>query len=569
MLLENISSDELFFMEKWHDPYALSESLFPDFDNLANFDEDKLGEIRLYQMPMLSLESTIDEKMPGLKEKEQFELRKGVGDIYNFGARKFGKTMITEKLDIPLSMLHDAGWWCGFSSTDAIHLKGVLDTVKTAIDNHPLLKLWKVKLTESPNFLFVAKNGWKLEGINMNLQSKNPGHQWFGKHVKKLWVEEASFESEVVYNKRKDALSELGAVIRLSGMTNFVPQSPTGKVFYDAQNSAKIINLPQYVNPFWDEKERQSRIKEYGGVDSIGYRVFVKGEVVEDGVSEFDMQRVKKCYDEGAEIKSFEITKERYDYFKNLVVVERPKNAGRIFICADIGESAGTEIIILSEVDTKYNYLYNITLYNLTHDQQLEVFKYLIDKVNANVVALDCGEALGRTLCDSLEKLYKKDNIVRYQGQGKIDVDYERDEAGNVIMVSGKPQARQEYMAEWGVGRLKVLLYETRVNMPIDYKFDKQLASVISLISGTRTTYHCVSDNGDHMFDAWKVFAIAQWLKKDFNQTPAMKKEWGRAAGSGKTKEQKDEILKRCREIKTEDVKFGWIKPQQKENGGQ
>jgi hypothetical protein len=29
------------------------------------------------------------------------------------------------------------------------------------------------------------------------------------------------------------------------------------------------------------------------------------------------------------------------------------------------------------------------------------------------------------------------------------------------------------------------------------------------------------------MFDAWRVFSISQWLKKDFNQTKAVKKEHG------------------------------------------
>jgi len=537
MILEKLNEEEIQFMEMWHYPIAMIESLFSNFDSLSEFEEDKFGELRLYQFPFPSYESLIDEKVEGLDEKDQFELRKNVGDNYSLGARKYGKTLCCEKLDIPLSMLNDDGWWTGCASLDAIHLRGVLDAIKPAIDNHPILKLWKLRIRTAHPYKIEAKNGWFLDGINMNLQSKNPGHQFYGKHMKKLWVEEASFENDKVYNKRQDALSELGAVIRISGMTNFTKHSPAGKIFYDLTNKQKIINLPQYVNPYWDEKERQSRLKEYGGEDSIGYRVFVKGEVVEEGVSEFDMERVRECYKPKTQIKRFEIKKEKYSRFQDIIVVERPKNAERIFVCADIGESAGTEIIILSEIGTKYSYLYNIVLYNLTHDEQVEIFKYIIEKTQANVIGLDCGDGTGRAIYRNLEKLYSKDNLVWYAGTEKIPVDFEKNEEGKTVLKNGKPVTKTEFMSEWSVRRLKALLYENRCIVPTDYKFDIQFNSVMSLQSGTRRIYECVAEN-DHLFDAWRVFAIAQWLKKDFNQTPIIKQNWGVGASSW-TKEKK------------------------------
>lgn len=531
MLLEKINEEELCFMEDLNNPICITESLFSNFDNLAEFSEEEFGDLRLYQYPFISHESIIDEEVKELDEKEQFQLRKDVGDIYNLGARKYGKTLCTEKLDIPLSMIHDDGFWCGFASIDAIHLRGVLDAVKQAIDNHPILNIWKSSIRTAPNYRFVSKNGWLLEGINMNLQAKNPGNQFFGKHMKKLWIEEASFETEQVYNKRKESLSELGAILRISGMCNFTKHSPTGKSFFNPENKSKIINLPQYVNPFWDEKEQEDRLKEYGGKDSIGYRVFVKGEIVEDGVSEFDMERVREnCYLQKRKIKRFEITKEKYPRFNNYIVVERPKNAERIFICADIGESAGTEIIILFELENKYYYIYNIVLYNLKHDEQIEVFKWLIEKTNANIIGIDCGDGTGRAIYRDLEKNYYQENLVWYDGSKKIDVDFAKDEKGEVVFKKGLPVFRQEYMSEWSVRRLKNLLYEGRCQIPQDFKFDIQLSSVISMQSGTRTTYACVCQSGNHLFDAFRVFSISQWLKKDFNLTKPINREWGTGA---------------------------------------
>lgn len=526
MIIEKLTEEEKQFLYEWHTPICMLECLFSNFDNLVEFDKKRFGKVRKYQHLFPSHESIIDFEGMEADEKKRFQLRKNVADVYNYGARKFGKTLITEKLDIPLSMLHDDGYWCGFSSADSIHLRSVLDPVKEATDNHPILKLWRKNSRTAPNYRLDAHNGWYLDGINMNLASKNPGHQFFGKHVKKLWIEEASFETDNVYKKRKEALSELGAVIRSSGMTNFTKHQPAGKCFYDLANRKSIINLPQYINPFWDDKEKQDRLKEYGGEDSIGYRVFVKGEVVEEGVSEFDMERVRKCYQEKETIKKFEITKERYPRFQNLIVVERPKNADRIFICADIGESAGTDIIILSEVGNKYNYLYNITLYNLTHFEQVKVFQWLLQQIETNVIGIDCGDGTGRAIYRSLEKTVPIENLVWYAGSNKIAVDFEKNDKGNAILVKGEPVYKEEIMKEWSVRRLKALLYETRMSLPIDYKFDTQINSVIALQSGTRTIYQCVAES-NHLFEAFRVFAISQWLKGDFNQTKPIRKEWG------------------------------------------
>jgi len=533
-MLEKITESELDFMEMLSYPIATVETLFSDFDNLALFDEEKFGDLRVYQYPFISFEPIIDEKIKidDLVEKElekaQFNLRKGVGDIYNFGARKYGKTLCTEKIDIPLSMMNDDGFPCGFSSIDAIHIRGVLDSVKQAIENHPILKIWKRNIRTAPNYRMEAKNGWVLEGVNMNRNAKNPGEQFFSKHFKKLWIEEASMETIKIYDKRKDSLSELGAVLRISGMTNFTPHMPAGKQFYAPENKCKVINLPQFVNPFWDEKEKQERIKEYGGESDINYRVFVKGEVVEDGVSEIDMDRVREnCYLQKKKIKRFEITKDTYKTFRNRIVVERPLTAERIFVDADIGESAGTDISVFSEIGNNYHYIYNIVLYNLTADEQIEFFKWLIDKLNANVIGIDCGDGTGRAVYRGLEKIYPKENLVWYDGSMKINVDFERDEKGEIIFKKGEPVYKEEFMSEWSVRRLKVLLYEGRIKIPQDFKLDSQLSSIISMQSGTRTIFACPSSTGDHLFDSFRIFSISQWLKKDFNQTKPLGSNWG------------------------------------------
>ena len=533
MITEKISNEELEFMLAWHYPICLAESLFSDFNNQILFDENKFGEVRLYQHPLISSEGFIDTNRKDLSEKEQFELHKGAGDVYAYGSRKHGKTLCVEKIDIPLSMVYDEGFNCCFASADQIHLTNVLDCVINVIKFHPILKTWMLHFKGSPSYKLKARNGWSLDSVNMKTQSRDPGSQFYSQHYKKIWIEEASLETEEVYEKRKDAESEYGAVRRFSGMTNITKHSSAGRAFFDPLNKNKLCNLPQYVNPTFDKQEEERRRNEYGGRDTTAFRVFVDGTVIPDGISEIDMQRVEPYINTKIELKIFEIKKDMFNYFKNIIVVERPKNAERIFIAGDIGDgSGGSELIILSEIGNKYYYLYRIALINLKQDEQYEIIDWLIQRTEANVVALDGGDGTGRGIFNLLTKKYSINNLVLYKGTEKIGVDWKRNEKNEFITEQGRPVFLEEFQSEWSVRHLKALLYEGRILMPEDFKFSKQLNYVISRTVGTRMCYECVSPDGDHVWDAFKVFSIAQWLKKDFNSTPKLAVESGLGVSS-------------------------------------
>ena len=525
-----ITEQNIAFLEEFNTPKAFTEIMFSNFDNPAVYSQDKFGEVRLYQEPFLSDESIIDfeatTKYNGLNKKQEFQLRKQTGDIYLFGARRFGKSLIVEKMDLLNSMVHIDNITAAFGSVDLIHINEILDSIKNAFQNHPILKLWERSIKGAPNYKFQLKNNHNLQSVNFNIGSKSPGKQWYGKHVSRAYLEEASLETEEVYKKRLDAVSEFGAVIRSSGMTNFTTYSPAGLAFYGKEEKKHVINYPQFVNPFWDEAEKKRRLKQYGGEDALNYRVFVKGEVVTDGIAFFDMDRVREaCYvpeikgKTPREIKRFEITKERFPLFKSSIVVERPVNAERIFINSDVGKNVN-EIIVHSEIGNKYDYLYNIVLYNLTVLEKYEIYKYIIEKLQANVIGFDCGDGEGRALYSMAERDYPKENLVYYDGSMKLNVDFTYDEKKNIIMEKGEPVYRQEYMSEFSMHRLANLLYGGRFIIPVDYKFDSQFSVVMSMISGTRTKFRCVSESGDHLLDAHRVMAIAQWIKKDFNTTP-------------------------------------------------
>lgn len=536
--MKPILESDINFLEEWNTPKAFCETMFSNFDNPAVYEQDEFGELRLFQEPFLSSEPIIDFEATAryykLDKRQENRLRKNVGDLYLMCARKIGKTLIAERLDLLCYMIHAKFVEIGFGSIDLIHLNRVLDKVKMALIGHPILKLFATILKGAPNHKYFLKNNVSLESVNFNIGAKNPGSQWYGQHCNRIYLEESSLETEEVYNIRIEAEAEEGAVIRSSGMCNFVAHSPAGKAFYDIENKKHVINLPEYVNKWaWDAKEKERKLEQYGGKSSIGYKVYIEGTVCSNGIAVFQMDRIADlCYLETkkghspTQIKRFEINKENYPLFKSIIILERPNNADRIFLAADIGEKT-TEIVIFSELGNpeKYNYLYNITLFNTTHLERVEIFKYIIEKINANVVALDAGDGAGKALYSELEKTYGNKNLVHYDGSMKLDVDFCYDENKNIIMKNGEPVYRQEKMSGFSVQRLMSLLYGGRVRIPQDYKFHTQFSVVMSMTSGTNIRYKCVSDSGDHLFDAWRVFAISQFIKADFNTTPEIKKE--------------------------------------------
>lgn len=510
MLLEKIEESELEFLELLNNPIAIIECLFSDLDSLTFFEEDKFSEVRIYQFPLLSYEYMID-KLPDNSDKENFKLKENSGSVYCFGGRKYGKTLFIEILDLLISMIHNNGENCGFSSFDAMHIRGILEKIIQVLENHVFFSMFEAKINRSPTYRIFLKNGYCCESINMNLQGENPGGQFFQKHLTRLYIEEASFETQKVYEKRLDSVSENGCVYRIAGMTNFTKYSPAGKAFYDLTRRSQLTNYPQYVNPKWGEEERLKAVREHGGEDSMSYRIFVKGEIVEDGVSAIDMERVRRNYNSKRSIKHIEVSKESFNNFENIIIVERPLNADRIFVCADIGEAV-TEVIIVSETNLKYKYIYNITLYNLSDKEQFKIFKFIAERIKANLIGLDTTDGMGRAIFRSLEEIYPKENLCWVSFNEKIQVEVEKDDNGNVIMKEGKPVWKEEYVDSWSVKRLRDLLYEEgRIELPLDYKFDSQLNQVISTQSGNRTLYTCISSE-DHLFASFRVFGITEWI---------------------------------------------------------
>ena len=524
------TEEELEYMECLYTPRCLIESYFHNFDSLGDFDDDLFGHIRLFQLNMLSYEPFVDTNVPGLTSKQRFELRKNVGDCINLGARKYGKTLITLKLDLMVSAIHCAGEQCGFTSISNEKINTVLDDVRQGLEDHPFYKMYRPQVSASGGYKIRLNNGFRCLGINMDVTSKKAGKQFYGKHYRRLYIEERSLETDRVFNLRKDSVSEEGCVFREAGMTNFTEHSPAGKEYYDPKNIRKVVSYPQYINSSsWDENEKQDKIRDFNGIDSFDYRVFVAAEILRDGISEIDMDRVRTHYKDRMLHKTFTLKKENYSNYQSRIVVERPKGAEAIYINADIGDGrGGTEIIIHSRVGKKFVWLYRIVLYSWTEEEQEDLFTWLGHKLSVDVMGLDCGEGVGRGLFRSLEKVFGKDVMVWYAGNDKVVVDYEKNDKGELVYSGGKPVAVEEVMASWSFKTLRELLYSGNIQMGCDYFLHHQLEMVVSIQSqdGSRRRYFCSLED-DHLFDAHRVFANSYFQKEGVELNKNECSDWG------------------------------------------
>lgn len=541
MILEKITKKELYLSRILFNPKAMVECLFvnkiDNFDTLQRFQDDSFFKVRLYQVPFISYEYMLayNPKLGNNKQEcdsENFELRKGAGTGYYYCGRKIGKSLVALLMDLLLDTIYNCeDFVAAFSSFDEVHVQHILEPYIKTLENHPFFKLFKAHATRHPTYKISFPKGRTVEGINMNINSvKKIGAQWERVHASKIYIDEHQYETDDVIHKRSQATSEYGAIERFAGITSFKSHSPAGKLFTNLALKNWLINIPRTVSQSWNKISKQKALEDYDGEETLAYKIHVLALLCEDAEGLYDMERIRKSYNKRKHIKHFEITKKNFDRFKELIIVERPVNSDRIWIAGDFGETAPTEIVVINEIHSNHNvffkYLYNITLHRLVPDEQTEIFKYIAEQVQANFIGLDCTEQGGRQVYRDLSAFYTKENLVWVGFSEKISIGFEKDEKGQTKYEKGKPVIQQEYVIDWSIRRLKHLLYDgERFEIPLDFKFDRQFAAMVSVKSGNRTVYGCKEQ--DHLHAAFQVFSIMQWTQEFALTKPVRKQEWG------------------------------------------
>jgi len=540
-MIKNLTEEELFFAESFYNARCLVECTFSK-GTPRNWNDNKpCIKLRPYQRPFLGFDSAIEDD-DRLTEVQNFRRRIEVGTRTIVCARKIGKTYLALIANILLKLVHYRDKEMTMASYDEKHVNKVMDGVKEFFSYHNFYKSYKQTLRGSPEYLIETKNGNKLFGINETVKGKSPGENWWGHHTFINFQDEIQAETEVAYSHKIDAVSDFGVMEILCGIPLITKVSPLGRILRDRTYKKNLIRLPQYVSCLWDDITKESRIRDYGGQESAGFRINVAADLIEGAMGAFDMDRVKTNYNKKRIIKRFEIAKKDFKNFKSLLIIEPIVNADRVYVISDIGDSAATEINVIAKINNRYHLIYNITTYRLSLTQELpDLIEYIFKTVKANFLSLDCtimGKPIYEILSERLNEIHKdnKGNIVKTIKRvfwcafnESIVTGYEKDDNGLTITdTKGNPTEKKENTLIFSVRRLNELFYDKKFDIPDDdYKFENQFSSYVSTISRDKVLFGSTTD--DHYVQCFEVFAILEWLTEqlptisiDPNEKPAM-----------------------------------------------
>jgi hypothetical protein len=540
MILEKLTEELADTIGFIRDPVLMTEVLFPpkadNFDSLAEYSPDgKFFKVGLFQLPFFSYEYLIADD-PSKSEVENFQMKKGAGDIVLYCGRGIGKSVVGVLIDLALDCIYNVSdWVTAFSSFDEKHLLPIWNPLSKILKTHSFFKLFEYKERRHPTYEMESKIfTHKLAGVNMNLSSKAPGSAWENIHAKKIVIDEHQYETNDVYTKRTHSINpKLGAIERLAGITSFRSNSPAGRIFEDHKKKPIIINLPKYIYG-WNEKAKEDAIKKHNGENTLDYKIHVKAEICKDVEGAYPMDRLKHSKDQ---IKRIEIEKKHFWRYKHKIIVSKPKNAYRTWIASDFGEKV-CEIAIVFEINTKpestFVYAYNITLYNLFLKEHKQVFDYLVEELSPNFLGIDCTDQGGREIYRYLEDTYpesvKNNNFTWVGFAEKIDIGFKKEKGEVVKDKNGKAIMEEERVDTWSVRMLRKLIFEDqRFIIPIDYKFDKEFKAIIGARIGNAMRY--TSDiSQDHLHQAFQVLGIMIHKNEANFNNPVKKKKWGLGA---------------------------------------
>jgi hypothetical protein len=229
----------------------------------------------------------------------------------------------------------------------------------------------------------------------------------------------------------------------------------------------------------------------------------------------------------GIPIKTFEVNKDTFFRYKEIVIVEKPNNSEFLGIYFDVGEGgAPSEYIIVSQTNKIYKYIYRISTFQLSPEEEKEFIGYLISILQPNIIGLDSTSGVGKALVSALVKDYP-DNVIPVSFNENIDIDYEKDKNNQYIKdKSGAYVFKQANMVDWSIQCLKNIFYNKKIQCYEDTKFDTQINNVIvGKTKQGKMMYGYVGAN--HLFQAFQVFAIVNWLTEFKNLKPIIKRKPG------------------------------------------
>jgi hypothetical protein len=423
-------------------------------------------------------------------------------------------------IDCILSIIHGVTE-IAIGSFDDRHLKKVTNPIGLFVERHKFLKIFQLKDTRkssvnrSSNFEIMTEHGSLTKGVNENIGEPNAGEQYHSLHSWTRYYEELSYASTEGQSKGIDAVGDYGCIERPSGIPDLNVGSPLGKILQDINLKPWIWRYPQYVKDSWSEQTEKDKIEFYKGSSSAAYRLNVEAEITEGAFGYFDMVRLKEnSLDKTGLVKFFEVGKESFGNFEQSLIIERLPGAEQCYVAADLGFGAApTEIIIVFFDGKKYKWVYNISLFRLSTEEQEEIFYWLYNKLGGAFIALD-STSDNSAMIESLAKRgIPRPHLLAVRFNENMEIGFEKDENNQVLCDSnGEPITKKIGTELFSFQELARLFYSGQMSMPPDEKFLSQATNVICKQTKTRPLFDCKIEN--HLIQSWQVWSVCRFYNE-------------------------------------------------------
>jgi len=474
---------------------------------------------------------------PDRTDAENFDDRVALGQLIGRGGRTYGKTIALVDFDNIQEVLMRDGAEHVLAGYNTEKLKGRFEFIAKYVEEHPLFRLFhnegKIDPVNRSLKTISLANGHITYGVIEG--QKNPGDQFLGKHPEKTTFEEMQMFSSEAWMKHVDARSELGCIIRGSG----VPDGRRDTPFHDMINDRNMTRIwySSFVNPNYTKKRDAERAEFYGGRHTHGYRTNVLGQEGDVASGAWDMEDIEAC-ENGKPIKLFEINKVNYPIFKadpdRVFIMSAPASMPLRVIATDIGR-APTECGIWAwqVKNEKWELIYRVKMNGLVHYQQAFVLDYLADFFNAATIGIDATDGLGLSVAVELidenqtefkgKKYYKRVQPINFSGN--VEIGFERGEDGDIRFEKGEPIPIKQHIDEamWKCGL--AWFHEERLSLPIDDELKTQFQAELAVLGQTKYIFQSPLPN--HVISMFKVFLRSvQVLEPDKTPTRRQQKPW-------------------------------------------
>ncbi len=446
--MTDLSENELSLYETFHHPIMFQEFITPVNSRATKtlpmedwLEEDRWGNVRLYQFPTLSWDHMLPENVP-IDSGGRVADRASAGNCFDWGGRATSKSWGGTHDELQDGIVRPSELSL-ITSLDDSHLDKRIELLWQYKNQHPLFRVLVVGARRDPHAILNWWNGHITHGIIESTTGE--GDTYLGTHAHRVNIDEFQLTSEAAWEKLFDAVSEDGRVIRTTGVSDGRLDTPA----HDTRNSTEyapyVHTKPQFLNEIkWTPVNKRKAISTYHGEDSQGYKTNILAQEGEPMSGVWDMEQIKACIDtnpadkaknvENRRLQKCPVAEVKGKVFKQDVerimarymadgirktkaralaieqvidLIEFPPDrdaAQRVVLTMDVGKRVHPSVVGIWGLDDKrVPHLWGVIIfYTIDYEDQAEILQRIIDRYSADCIGLDTTGRGGDAIAEKL-----------------------------------------------------------------------------------------------------------------------------------------------------------------------